>query len=682
MLKNKKIYKNGNKPIIISMVLIIGIIIMAVTSKAAIINIPDDYLTIQEGVDASSPYDTVLVAPGYYYENVILDNKEIVLCSHFMFEQNADYIYTTIIDGSNQPHPDTGSTILIKGTGEYTFTKVEGFTITGGTGTLFEWSPGFFDRQGGGIMLNNSAATIRCNYIHNNKAVNIAGAYSAGGGGIQSQLGDANVENNIIINNEGLYGGGISYNNCTGTIKNNIIAHNYGGQDYSGSGIQKNHGGATVIENNTIVYNISGLPGAGIRVFFASPIIRNNIIWFNEAPSDAQIYGYTTTQYCNVQDGGVTGTGNIDVDPKLTIDNCLFLRDDSPCIDAGDPSEIYYDIADSINPLLAKWPSYGGLRNDIGAYGGSGVIPFEPIGVFVDTTLGWAPLDLSFYAYTGSDIKTWHWDFGDENYSNLQSPVHQYISSGLYNATVQAITNTDDTLEQTIYEIAIIADTIHADTVYGEVGHSVEVIVRGNNTLPVNQIVIPFEYGGNLFLKYDSVSLVGCRTEYFETIRFMHIDAFNKRISLRLDSSSDGSRPDLPPGDGNLLKIYFTISASAVIGSSNIIELDGYLSGSVNYQPQYIGSRTTFVTPAINTNIIAIEHYCCRSIRGNIDDDSEDIIDVSDLVYYIDYQFRSGDEPPCFDEADLVVDGVLDVSDLVFMVDYQFRGGAEPGSCP
>ena len=33
---------------------------------------------------------------------------------------------------------------------------------------------------------------------------------------------------------------------------------------------------------------------------------------------------------------------------------------------------IYNDPPDPNNPSIAKWPSRGGLRNDMGAYGGNG----------------------------------------------------------------------------------------------------------------------------------------------------------------------------------------------------------------------------------------------------------------------------------------------------------------------
>ena len=78
---------------------------------------------------------------------------------------------------------------------------------------------------------------------------------------------------------------------------------------------------------------------------------------------------------------------------------------------------------------------------------------------------------------------------------------------------------------------------------------------------------------------------------------------------------------------------------------------------------------------------------CCVGDRGNMDGDALDIVDISDLVYMVDYQFRGGDAPPCLEEADIapfnpgVPDTIIDIADLVSMVDYQFRGGAAPPPC-
>ncbi len=73
---------------------------------------------------------------------------------------------------------------------------------------------------------------------------------------------------------------------------------------------------------------------------------------------------------------------------------------------------------------------------------------------------------------------------------------------------------------------------------------------------------------------------------------------------------------------------------------------------------------------------------CCTGIRGNVDNDPGDAIDISDLVYLVDYMFTGGPEPECFEEADMNADGAIDISDLVWLVDYMFTGGPAPEDCP
>ncbi len=74
-------------------------------------------------------------------------------------------------------------------------------------------------------------------------------------------------------------------------------------------------------------------------------------------------------------------------------------------------------------------------------------------------------------------------------------------------------------------------------------------------------------------------------------------------------------------------------------------------------------------------------HDCCVGIRGNIDNLAT--IDIADLVYYVDYMFLipHSPQPPCFKEADMVVDGEIDIADLVFLVEFQFSSGPPPPDC-
>ena len=74
---------------------------------------------------------------------------------------------------------------------------------------------------------------------------------------------------------------------------------------------------------------------------------------------------------------------------------------------------------------------------------------------------------------------------------------------------------------------------------------------------------------------------------------------------------------------------------------------------------------------------------CCIGIRGNVDGDPGENIDISDLVYMVDHMFTGGPSAPCFDEANVNGDTEpnIDISDLVYMVDFMFTGGPAPVDC-
>jgi hypothetical protein len=70
----------------------------------------------------------------------------------------------------------------------------------------------------------------------------------------------------------------------------------------------------------------------------------------------------------------------------------------------------------------------------------------------------------------------------------------------------------------------------------------------------------------------------------------------------------------------------------------------------------------------------------CCAIRGDVDHSGLEI-DISDLVYLVDYMFTGGPVPSCIDEADVDGSGEIDISDLVYLVDYMFTGGPAPVGC-
>lgn len=352
--------------------LLILLPVMNITANAFIRNVPAQYSSIQSAINACSNHDTILVQSGTYTENINFRGKNIVITSRYYQNNDYSYIQSTIINGSNPVYPDSGSCVIICNH-EDSSAVLQGFTITGGTGTKWtdEHGAGLY-REGGGILIQYSAPVIQHNIIINNQTPS-GGVTSTGGGGIR--VGDSypRIYNNVFSNNTGRYGAGVVLNYTGGEYKNNLIYKNFGSQDYgAGSGIWINgqYSRPITIENNTIVFNtaITGTPGV-YSFGGAAATLRNNIVWGNTAVSSVQISGGAlTVRYCNVM-GGYAGAGNINSDPVFDSTN-YYLKNNSPCIDKGDSSIVYNDPADPGNPSLAKWPAKGTLRNDIGAYGG------------------------------------------------------------------------------------------------------------------------------------------------------------------------------------------------------------------------------------------------------------------------------------------------------------------------
>ena len=160
--------------------------------------VPEEYSTIQAGIDAAVDGDIVLVNQGVYYENIHL-TKSITLASYALYDDLTDWaefdaqiflqwqvtnenIANTIIDGS-MAIDDFGSVILIYQEDDTCITpRVMGFTIQNGLGTQVLRNPDTEEAQqqrlGGGILFDISNPVIEYNQFLGNGSTDI----TAGGG--------------------------------------------------------------------------------------------------------------------------------------------------------------------------------------------------------------------------------------------------------------------------------------------------------------------------------------------------------------------------------------------------------------------------------------------------------------------------------------------------------------------
>lgn len=173
--------------------------------------VPQQYPTIQAGINASVHGDTVFVSEGTYLENIKYRGKRIIIASLYLLDQDTSHISRTIIDGSQGV--DTGSVVCFV-SGEDTNSVLCGFTVRGGYGTYI---PAWDEGDGGGVFLWQSGGRLVRNIITGNNVE----ASNAWGGGV-STAGLTNVgqtlimEDNIITKNLASattgygFGGGVS----------------------------------------------------------------------------------------------------------------------------------------------------------------------------------------------------------------------------------------------------------------------------------------------------------------------------------------------------------------------------------------------------------------------------------------------------------------------------------------
>ncbi|HET8540349.1 MAG TPA: right-handed parallel beta-helix repeat-containing protein, partial [Anaeromyxobacter sp.] len=350
--------------------------------------VPSPYATIQAAIDAAGNADAVVVSPGTYRENLIVDGKGCTIRS--ASGNPAD----TIIDGSAATEP----AVAFVGGAQAT---IRGFTIRGGEAYNSSRCPNM-PHTGGGICVDGASPTIEDNVVTANSACtggngigvwehsspiirrnrivsNTPGPCSgggAGGGGVMLEGGSADVVENVIENNDSaMDGGGIAATAGTHRIERNVVRNNhtwgYGGalatgingrrlslaltisgNLFHGNGAQDGTGGLYLDDGTVTMAGNTVAQNAGVQLFATN--------WGGNATSTDDVVdggvqcqdgvfggvGGRITFRSSLVSGIVTGLGcafapgtdgNVSGSPRFVApaQKDFHLRPDSPAVDAG-----------------------------------------------------------------------------------------------------------------------------------------------------------------------------------------------------------------------------------------------------------------------------------------------------------------------------------------------------------
>lgn len=421
-------------------------IFVVINLSATIVNIPTDYPTIQQGLNAVTSYDTVLVAEGTYYENIHWpDTNGIKLIGSG--EENC------IIDGSSLTSVIRFESLTIAFEEQ---TLIEGFTIQNGYAHGTQRL-----RFGGGIYLENASISLKNLILANNSAV-------IGGGIMCFNYSHANLENVTITNNIAEENGGglqcyfTSHAILTNVeISNNESANGYGGgiavgdisEPYIYYALISNntavYGGGVYFEkghcdliNCTIVNNTASNDGGGVYCYDPTNKIENSILW-NNYPNQL-VYNADIT-YTDYQDGW-PGTGNINLDPLFVnaTNGDFHLTSTSPCIDSGNPNSPFDPDSTIADMGCFYFDQLTGIENNELPISNINIKnypnPFNP-----DTTIKFVlenagKVNLVIYNTKGQKVKTLlknsfiepgvlktvNWNGTDDNNKQVASGIYHY----------------------------------------------------------------------------------------------------------------------------------------------------------------------------------------------------------------------------------------------------------------
>ncbi len=286
-----------------------------------------------------------------------------------------------------------------------------------------------------------------------------------------------------------------------------------------------------------------------------------------------------------------------------------------------------------------------------------------------DVTQGNVPLTVNFTDQSPNSPVAWNWSFGTGATSTEQNPSYLYSAPGIYSVSLKEDENHplgwgEEHLKNYVW---VTADTLKGDSIDVFKGTSFYVPVKLTNTALIKQIQFAFTYDNSLGVTFDSFSVAGTRTGYFQSVVANAVDLFNRRLSILMKTNTTSGSTYLTADTGVFLKIYFTAPSGA---SDGVLILD----------TATVSGKSTKVTTIWGDYIpIFVAGKVVVGGCAHGDANCDQAIDIADLVFLVEYSFSGGPAPDP-SGGDVDGNGTIDIGDLVYLAEYMFSGGPPPPS--
>ena len=626
---------------------------------STVINIPSDYNTIQEGLDASVEGDTVLVFEGEYFENLILD-KEIILASHAIYDQldtnwiSNQYIVGTIINGGQHPiGSNKGSCLIIRDNDINPL--IFGFTFKDGTGSDMliidcEVTDDHqrIERSGGGILAYKAYPDIMYNKFINNGNTSMANigdetlAVTNGGAishydtddvefdedrnGIDQNINQdrnrpnsINIQNNYFENNgsgdgECFYSNGflgtIDLSNSifdnidcsTSTVNEFILKSKTRDADYIQEGIT-----GTCIEQSTYYVNAENgndnNPGTEEEPFLT---IRKVLGLAKEDGS---------TTFINVAEGRYSPSTTGESFPLIIPDNIHLIGAnwENTIIDieaTQDKQARGFIVQEVINVKIANFTITGGSAEDAGCQGGGAILLTNNDDAVYNADGSWAP-----YAPSTPVLENLYLT-GNHAYNGGGIGVFRIIGPTMENIIVEE--NSSYSFGGGVFHHAGVTTISNAK-------------ITNNNALTEHGGGIAVFVGGtvlnNVEISHNTAEFLGGGAAIYES----EVDLFNTTFSNNIDHANNSAIWSMNSTVGlvnsivwdnqpNQLEGAYTITYSNIPSNTQIFG-DG--EGNINTDP-------LFVDPGNGDFTLSDGSPCIDAGTADIDGDGEE--DITDYI--------------------------------------------------